>query len=171
MTSRPISRRNLLAAAGGAAGALVLAGSQPGIRSASSRQTDGYVPDGAAAAAAAFPLTAVRLLDSPFNDNRSRNSSYLHFVDPDRLLHTFRLNVGLPSAAQPCGGWETPDSLVRGHTTGHLLTALALTHAGTGDQAAARKGRYLVDQLADCQAWSPSAGFHPGYLSAFPEHY
>ena len=36
--------------------------------------------------------------------------------DPDRMLHTFRLNYGRPSAASPCGGWESPGSLVRGHT-------------------------------------------------------
>ena len=26
----------------------------------------------------------------------------------DRLLHTFRLNAGLPSSARPLGGWEEP---------------------------------------------------------------
>ena len=42
-----------------------------------------------------FPLTAVTLLDSPFRDNQRRNSAYLRFVGLDRLLHTFRTNVGL----------------------------------------------------------------------------
>ena len=84
------------------------------------------------------------------------------FVDPDRLLHTFRLNYGLPSSARPCGGWEAPGSLVRGHCTGHLMSGLALTYANTGNQAAADKGAYLVEQLARCQARDRAAGFHTG---------
>ncbi len=134
-------------------------------------QARGYVPDGTAGLAAAFPLTAVTLLDSSFRGNQARNTGYLLFVDPDRLLHTVRLNYGLRSPAWPCGGWEAPDSGARGHTTGHVLSALALTYANTGSDAAAEKGRYLVDELARCQARARKAGFHDGYLSAFPERF
>ncbi|MEW2353919.1 beta-L-arabinofuranosidase domain-containing protein [Spirillospora sp. NPDC029432] len=116
-----------------------------------------------------FPLSDVRLLDGPFRDNMVRTCAYLKFIDADRLLHTFRLNVGLPSSAEPCGGWEAPDVLLRGHTTGHLLTALAQAHANTGDDAYAAKGRHLVAELAKCQAAAPAAGFTAGYLSAFGE--
>ncbi|WP_405608089.1 beta-L-arabinofuranosidase domain-containing protein [Streptomyces sp. NBC_00076] len=118
---------------------------------------------------AAFDLSEVRLLDSPFLANMRRTCAYLLFVDADRLLHTFRLTVGLPSSAQPCGGWEAPDVQLRGHTTGHLLSALAQAHAGTGDRAYDDKGRALVSALAECQRAAPAAGFTPGYLSAFPE--
>ncbi|WP_437115105.1 beta-L-arabinofuranosidase domain-containing protein, partial [Streptomyces flaveolus] len=79
-----------------------------------------------------FPRSAVRLLESPFLANMCRTCAYLLFVDVDRLPHTFRLNVGLPSAAEPCGGWEAPTVQLRGHTTGHLLSALAQAHANTG---------------------------------------
>ncbi|MBA9004933.1 glycoside hydrolase family 127 protein [Thermomonospora cellulosilytica] len=116
-----------------------------------------------------LPLSAVTLLDGPFRDNMARTCAYLKFIDPDRLLHTFRLNVGLPSDAQPCGGWEAPNVQLRGHSTGHLLTALAQAHANTGDEEHAAKGRHLVAELARCQAAAPAAGFTPGYLSAFPE--
>ena len=34
--------------------------------------------------------------------------AYLLSLDVDRLLHTFRLNAGLPSSAKPYGGWEEP---------------------------------------------------------------
>ncbi len=131
----------------------------------------GYAPDGSAGAAAAYPLSQVRLLDGPFRNNQLRNTSYLLFVDPDRLLHTFRLNYGLPSSARPCGGWESPHIEVRGHNSGHLMSALALTWASTGDRAALDKGRYLVRQLAALQARAGKAGFNPGYLSAFPENF
>jgi DUF1680 family protein len=129
----------------------------------------GYAPDGSAGRAAALPLGDVELLASPFLDNQGRNTAYLLFLDPDRMLRPFRLNYGLPSSALPCGGWEQPNSQVRGHTTGHLLSALALTYANTGHDEALARGRYLVSQLAALQARARQAGFHPGYLSAFPE--
>jgi hypothetical protein len=113
----------------------------------------------------------VTLLPGPFRDNQSRNTAYLRFVDIDRLLHTFRRNVGLPSTAQPCGGWEAPTVELRGHSTGHLLSGLALTFANTGDPEVRDKGRRLVATLTACQAASPSAGYGKGYLSAFPESF
>ena len=131
----------------------------------------GYAPDGAAGATAAYPLAAVRLLAGPFQGNQARNLDYLLFLDPDRMLHTFRLNYGRPSVALPCGGWEAPNMQVRGHTTGHLLSGLALSYANTGDPRAKAAGEYLVGQLAQLQAIAPLAGYAPGYLSAFPEYY
>src|SRR5258708_24709791 len=146
-------------------------GSLPGLPGGYQPDSSGYAPDGTVGRMAAFPLSAVRLFDSPFRANQARNTDYLLFGDPDRMLHAFRLNYGLPSAAEPCGGWERPDSEVRGHTTGHLLSGLALTYASTGNRAALAKGRHLVGQLAALQALAPSAGFSQGYLSAFPGHY
>ena len=113
----------------------------------------------------------MELLASPFRDNQARNTAYLMFLDLDRMLRPFRLNYGLPSSAQPCGGWERPTSEIRGHTTGHLMSALALTYATTGNPEALARGRYLVGQLAAMQARARQAGFHPGYLSAFPESF
>jgi DUF1680 family protein len=131
----------------------------------------GYAPDGTAGRSAALPLTAVELLDSPFRANQARNTAYLLFLDPERMLRSFRLNYGQPTQAAPIGGWERPASQIRGHTTGHLLSALALTYANTGDEAARTRGRYLVSQLAALQGRAKEAGFHPGYLSGFPEVY
>jgi uncharacterized protein len=131
----------------------------------------GYAPDGTAGRTAAYRLSAVRLLESSFRDNQRRNLNYLLFLDPDRMLHTFRLNYGRPSLARPCGGWESPDSQVRGHTTGHLLSGLALSYANTGNTAARAAGEYLVGQLAELQAIAPLAGYSSGYLSAFPEYF
>jgi uncharacterized protein len=131
----------------------------------------GYAPDGTAGAIAAYPLASVRLLDSAFRANQGRTKDYLLFLDPDRMLHTFRLNYGRPSPARPVGGWEAPGMEVRGHTTGHLLSGLALTYASTGDPRAKVAGEYLVGQLAQLQAIAPFAGYAPGYLSAFPESF
>ena len=118
-----------------------------------------------------MPLDAVELLDSPFRQNQARNTTYLLFLDPERMLRSFRLNYGEPTTAEPLGGWEKPDSQIRGHMTGHLLSGLALTYANTGDGDAKSRGQYLVSQLAAFQAKDSSRGFHAGYLSAFPEGY
>ncbi|XVS62342.1 beta-L-arabinofuranosidase domain-containing protein [Actinosynnema sp. CA-299493] len=123
------------------------------------------------ASAHAFPLGAVTLLAGPFQTNTSRTHAYLKFLDADRLLHTFRLNVGLPSSAAACGGWESPTTELRGHSTGHVLTALAQAYASTGDTAFRSKGDHLVTQLAACQDRAQAAGFTTGYLSAFPESF
>jgi DUF1680 family protein len=131
----------------------------------------GYAPDGTAGRTAALPLQSVRLLDSPFKANQARNTDYLLFLDPERMLRSFRLNYGQHPTAPPIGGWEKPDSQIRGHTTGHLLSGLALTYSNTADEAAKTRGRYLVSQLAALQARATDAGYHPGYLSAFPEGY
>ncbi|GAA2338448.1 glycoside hydrolase family 127 protein [Dactylosporangium salmoneum] len=119
----------------------------------------------------AFPLTAVQLLTSPFTANAGRTQSYLLFLDNDRMLHTFRLNVGLASSATPCGGWESPTTELRGHSTGHLLSALAQAYASTANTAFKTKGDQLVTVLAQCQARAATAGYNTGYLSAFPESF
>ncbi|GAA2851257.1 hypothetical protein Acy02nite_34710 [Actinoplanes cyaneus] len=146
-----LSRRTvLLAGAAGAAGALL-----PGP--ALARPDTGV-------SAYAFPLTAVRLGAGPFADNAGRTQAYLRFIDADRLLHMFRVTAGLSSSAAPCGGWESPSTELRGHSTGHMLSALAQAYAGTGDTAFKTKGDYLVAQLALCQKAN-------GFLSAYPESF
>ena len=172
----PLSRRAFLAAVGAAAGAAAVGSAAAGdalqlTPPARVPMTTGYAPDGTAGVTAAFPVSQVRLLSGPFRENQRRNTSYLLFVDPDRLLRSFRLNYGLTSTARPCGGWEAPHIDIRGHNTGHLMSALALTWANTGDRAALDKGRYVVRQLAALQGRAAAAGFSPGYLSAFPESY
>ncbi|MEV0268075.1 beta-L-arabinofuranosidase domain-containing protein [Hamadaea sp. NPDC050747] len=118
-----------------------------------------------------FPLSAVTLLTGPFLANQGRTQAYLKFVDADRLLHTFRLNYGLSSTATACGGWESPTTELRGHSTGHLLTGLAQSYANTGDAAFKTKGDYIVGVLAQCQARATTVGFNTGFLSAFPESF
>jgi uncharacterized protein len=117
----------------------------------------------------AFPLQDVRLLDGSFREAMVRDQKYLLELDPDRLLHNFRVNVGLPSAAKLLGGWEAPDVELRGHTVGHYLSALALMFASTGDERFKARGDLVVAELANVQQSSPSKGYHEGYLSAFPE--
>lgn len=112
-----------------------------------------------------FRLGQVRLGDGPFRDAETWNRAFLLRISPDRLLHTFRLNAGLATTAQPLGGWEAPDCELRGHFMGHYLSACALGFASRADSELKTRGDYLVKSLAECQA----ALNQKGYLSAFPQ--
>jgi DUF1680 family protein len=111
-----------------------------------------------------FDLPSVRLRPGPVLDALETNRRFLMALDPDRLLHMFRLTAGLPSAAVPLGGWEAPVNELRGHYTGHFMSACALLWAQTGDPTIRERGVRVASALAQCQAAIGS-----GYLSAFPE--
>ena len=111
-----------------------------------------------------FVLSAVRLRPGTALDALAVNRRYLMGLDPDRLLHMFRVTAGLPSSAAPLGGWEAPNNELRGHFTGHYLSACAMLAAHTGDDAIRQRGIHMSEQLAKCQA-----AIANGYLSAFPE--
>lgn len=108
-----------------------------------------------------FSMTEVRLLPSFWKDTLELNRSYLYSLPNERLAHNFRVTAGLPSDADPLGGWEAPNCELRGHYVGHYLSACALMHASTGDQFLATKANDLVASLAACQ-------FKDGYLGAYP---
>ncbi len=128
------------------------------------------VPNKVAFKAVSFQLEDVRLLDGPFKDAMVRDQNYLLSLEPDRMLHMFRVTAGLPSTAEPLGGWESPTTELRGHSMGHYLSAVAIMYASTGDARFKQRGDLLVAELAKVQA-AESTKFHPGYLSAFPEEF
>jgi len=114
-----------------------------------------------------FGLKDIRLLEGPFKQAMERDLKYMLSLEPDRLLHAFRLTAGLSSSAEPYGGWEKPDVELRGHSIGHYLSACAFMYAATGDPKIRANADYIVAELAKCQAaLGPS-----GYLSAFPEEF
>jgi DUF1680 family protein len=111
-----------------------------------------------------FPMKQVRLGDGPCKTAMEADRQFLRSLPPDRLLHTFRLNAGLPSSAEPLGGWEKPDCELRGHYAGgHYLSACALMYASCGDEDLKKNANTVVTELGKCQAAMKS-----GYLSAFP---
>lgn len=114
-----------------------------------------------------FEMSEVVLDPGPLAEAREWNRRFLMSVPNDRLLRNFRVNAGLPSSAQPLGGWEDPTCELRGHFVGHSMSALALLYAGTGDSAVKAKGDGLVAGIAECQAKLNNNG----YVSAFPEEF
>ena len=82
-----------------------------------------------------FPLSEITLhLGSQFDKAFSLNKQYMQSIDPDRMLHTFRINAGLNSTAEPfSGSWEDPTCEVRGQFMGHYLSGGARLVNYTGD--------------------------------------
>jgi len=72
-----------------------------------------------------FKGNDVKLSSSWISQKENLNTKYLHQLDPERLLHNFRVNAGLPSSAKPLEGWEDPGCGLRGHFVGHYLSACA----------------------------------------------
>lgn len=121
--------------------------------------------------AESFDLKDVRLLPSRFRDNMMRDSAWMVSIEVGRLLHSFRTNAGVFAGREggymtvkKLGGWESLDCELRGHTTGHLLSAYGLMYAATGSDVFRLKGDSLVRGLAEVQE-----ALGNGYLSAFPE--
>lgn len=123
-----------------------------------------------ALAATPLPLSSVRLLPGGRAFAAQNQSvAWMHALDADRLLYSFRATANLSTGgAKAYGGWEDPGCLLRGHIAGgHWLSAAALLINGTDDAVLAGRAGYLVAELAKCQAANTAKGW-PGYLSAFP---
>ena len=111
-----------------------------------------------------FALKDVKLLHSRFQRNMQRDSAWIASIPVKRLLHSFRNTAGVYSALEGgydaglrLGGWESPDCDLRGHITGHLLSAMAYLQMK-------QKADSLVQGLAEVQRQ-----YGTGYLSAFGE--
>ena len=113
-----------------------------------------------------FDLDRVRLHPGPFLDALEVNRRFLLTQDENRLLHMFRSTAGLPSTAEPLGGWEAPVNELRGHYVGHYLSAVAKMSQSLGDSVLKARGDRIVTELAKCQQQLGN-----GYLSAFPEEF
>ena len=114
--------------------------------------------------ASPFPSNLVTLSNSWIKDREELNIVYLKSLDPDRLLHNFRVNAGLPSNAKPLDGWEAPWIGLKGHFTGHYLSAVSFLVHQHNDSTFQQRLNYMVAELSKCQQV-----FGNGYLSAFPE--
>src|ERR1035437_800777 len=120
----------------------------------------------------AFPMTQVKLLPGSFADAAEWNRGYMGRLPAGRLLYNFRANAGLPpGSAQPFAGWEAKAdgkhaTELRGHFTGHFLSASAQLYASAGDRDAKAKADEIVAELAKCQQ-----KLGAGYLSARSEEH
>ncbi|MEC0328090.1 glycoside hydrolase family 127 protein [Paenibacillus macerans] len=121
----------------------------------------------------AFGGQSVRLeADTEFAAAMNRSLEYLLSVDDDQMLYNFRAAAHLDvKGAKPMTGWDAPECNLKGHTSGHYLSALALAYSATGGNPAIKdKMDYMIAELGRCQnVMSELPGYHQGFLSAYSE--
>jgi hypothetical protein len=129
----------------------------------------------------AFPLDRVSLdrdeqqRETPFIRHRNKFIQGLAQTDPDRFLYMFRDAFGQPQpeTAQPLGVWDSQTSRLRGHASGHYLSAIAQACASTGYDPALQtnflsKLTYLIDTLYDLSQKSGRPTREAGPCNADP---
>jgi DUF1680 family protein len=91
-----------------------------------------------------------------FIENRDKFINGLAATNPDNFLYMFRNAFGQqqPEGAKALGGWDSQQTKLRGHATGHYLSAIAQAYASTGYDASLRanfagKMDYMVNTLYD----------------------
>ncbi len=128
-----------------------------------------------------FPLGRVVLnqdtkgRDTPFLRNRDTFIKALAATNPDSFLYNFRDAFGQPQppGASPLGGWDTQTTRLRGHASGHYLSAIAQAYAGTTYDESLRasflqKMNYLIDTLYDLSQKSGRPASPGGPFNADP---
>lgn len=109
----------------------------------------------------AFELSDVKILDGPFKNAMDRDLGYLLSIDPDRLLHRFYSNAGLPTKGAVYGGWESEG--LSGHTLGHYLSAISMAYVSSGNPEFKKRVDYIANELERCQD-----ARRTGYVGAIP---
>ena len=99
-----------------------------------------------------FANSQVSLATSIFTAHRDEILNFLGNYPVDNMLFNFRANAGLDTlGARPPGSWDDATGNLRGHYSGHFMSALALAYAGTGDTKYKDKLDYMVTALGECQ--------------------
>jgi hypothetical protein len=110
-----------------------------------------------------FDLDAVTVTDAYYVNATHQELTYLMSLDPDTLLGGFKaVSQRLDPSTAPnitlYGGWEASRSLIRGHTMGHFLRAMAQAYKETklsDPTTSAQIGTtidYIIGQLQSFQA-------------------
>ena len=128
-----------------------------------------------------FPLGQVvldrdtRQRETPFIRNRDKFIRGLAETNPDSFLYKFRDAFGQtqPEGAEPLGGWDNQTTRLRGHASGHYLSAIAQAYASlTYDEALRatflQRMNYLIDTLYDLSQKSGRPAQEGGTFTADP---
>jgi DUF1680 family protein len=108
-----------------------------------------------------IPVSQVTLTGGPLLQAQEADRTYLHALEPDRLLAPFLREAGLPTRAPSYDDWERRG--LDGHTAGHYLSACSLMVASTGDEVLASRLAYTVAELSRAQAHLGT-----GYVGGIP---
>ena len=115
-----------------------------------------------------LPLGKVHLIgENRLTSNRDLDIKAMLSWDVRKFLYNYLDSYGLDTSGYPLpDGWDSIDTKLKGHGTGHYMSALALAYDGCQDEGikAELLGRIrtIVDCLRECQertfTWSDSLG-------------
>jgi DUF1680 family protein len=137
--------------------------------SAQVKVTDGtYSVPSCVPVAEPLPLDCVSLDgDNRLTWNRDLDIDQLISLPVKQQLYNYRDTYGLPTEGYPeADGWDSPTTKLKGHGSGHYMSAMAMAFASCQDQAKKailRKNiREMVDELRRCQertfVWNQQLG-------------
>lgn len=104
-----------------------------------------------------IPLTDVKILgDNRLTSNRDMAIREICSWDVTQQLYNYRDTYGLSTEGYTkSDGWDSPDTKLKGHGSGHYMSALALAYAAATDpaqKAVLRKNiTRMVNELRECQ--------------------
>lgn len=115
-----------------------------------------------------LPLRQVMLTgDNRLTANRDLDIDALLCLDISQQLYNYYDTYGLPTNGMPeSDGWDSPTTKLKGHGSGHYMSALAFAFAGCTDPVCKEQLRStirrMVDELRMCQertfVWCDSLG-------------
>ena len=104
-----------------------------------------------------LPPGDVRLIgENRLTSNRDLDVANLLSLDISQQLYNYRDTYGLPTEGYTeADGWDSPTTKLKGHGSGHYMSALAFAFAGSADEgerdALRERMRRMVDELRECQ--------------------
>lgn len=108
-----------------------------------------------------FPLSSVRLLESPFLKAQQTDLKYILELDADRLLAPYLKEADITPLKENYGNWENTG--LDGHIGGHYVSALSEMYAATGNQQVKERLDYMLDGFEKCQLKNGD-----GYIGGVP---
>ena len=99
--------------------------------------------------------------EAPYTENRLTHNREMDIdqllsLDVRQQLYNYRDTYGLPTEGYPeADGWDSPTTKLKGHGSGHYMSAMAMAYASCTDDAKRRQLkeniRLMVDELRTCQ--------------------
>jgi len=115
-----------------------------------------------------LPLSDITITgQNRLTHNRDLDIQTLLALDVKQQLYNYRDTYGLPTEGYPVAdGWDSPTTKLKGHGTGHYLSALAFAYASCPDSNLRGQLRerieLMVNEMRVCQertfVWSDSLG-------------
>lgn len=111
----------------------------------------------------------VTILPGLIKDRREATKAYLLSLKTENLTQNFQLEAGIPinrPLDQMHQGWESPTGQLRGHFTGHWLSAAAHFSATDHDAISGTRAENVVQILKECQDLNGD-----NWVGSIPEKY